>query len=152
MPIGVYPRTEYHKEIMRKHHADFNGDKNPCWRGGKTKSVLGYVWVYAPDHPKAIHGKYVPEQVLVMEKLIGRYLTDDEVVHHINGKKNENDPENLALLTITEHKKLHRQVTKCLRGHPLAGPEADVYIDKRGHRFCRVCRRLREEAARAVED
>lgn len=108
MPRGVYLRTEYHKEIMRKHHADMKGDKNPCWRGGKTKSIQGYVLVYKPDHPKAMHGKYVPEQVLLIEEKISRYLADDEVVHHINGIKDDNGIENLMLMTKSEHKRLHR--------------------------------------------
>jgi len=33
--------------------------------------------------------------------------------------------------------------THCKRGHPLDGPEADVYIDKNGKRDCRACKRER---------
>ena len=38
---------------------------------------------------------------------IGRYLEQDEVVHHINKKRNDNRIENLKLMTFKEHASLH---------------------------------------------
>ncbi len=37
------------------------------------------------------------EHILVMEATIGRSLTDDETVHHRNGVRDDNRPENLEL-------------------------------------------------------
>lgn len=53
--------------------------------------------VRTPDHPFATGKKYVFEHRLVMEQVLGRYLRPDERIHHVNGVKNDNRPENLEL-------------------------------------------------------
>lgn len=42
-----------------------------------------------------------------MEQQLGRLLRADEAVHHINGVKTDNRPENLAVLSFAAHRHLH---------------------------------------------
>lgn len=83
------------------------GDKSNNWKGGRTKTTFGYMYVISPEHPFRNCNNYVMEHRLVMEKKLGRYLTKYENIHHKNGIKNDNRVENLQLLTASEHMKLH---------------------------------------------
>jgi hypothetical protein len=62
--------------------------------------------VYAPEHPHA-YQKYVPEHRLIVEKALGRYLTTDECVHHIDMDMSNNNISNLLLMTRKEHLSMH---------------------------------------------
>jgi len=88
------------------------GENNPAWSGGRHIS-RGYVVVYH-DHPsRRQKRRYALEHRVVMERLIGRPLTRDEIVHHMNGIRTDNRPENLALTTRKDHE--HYTYVKCLQ-------------------------------------
>ncbi|MBR4419672.1 MAG: HNH endonuclease [Clostridia bacterium] len=55
------------------------------------------------------NGNSIKEHIFVMQKYIGRKLKPNEVVHHMDGNKTNNDIHNLQLMTSSEHSKLHRE-------------------------------------------
>lgn len=85
----------------------YSKEKNNKWNGGKTISSHGYIMVHTPEHPYCDARGYVYEHRLVMEKHLGRYLSPEEVVHHIDEDKTNNTLNNLMLMTNSEHVKLH---------------------------------------------
>ena len=83
---------------------EFKPKKEPK---GRYVSHRGYVLCRRPNHPRANSRGYVPEHTLVMEASIGRFLKEDEVVHHINRDRGDNRLENLQLMTKTAHCQMH---------------------------------------------
>ena len=71
-------------------------EKHPQWKGGRLKRQSGYIIILNHSHPYNRNG-YVREHRLVMENYLGRYLKPEEVVHHINGIRDDNRLENLQL-------------------------------------------------------
>jgi hypothetical protein len=54
---------------------------------------------------------YTPEHILIAEQIIGRRLKRGaEHVHHINGIKSDNRPENLLVCGKSRHRELYRQL------------------------------------------
>lgn len=82
------------------------GDKSPGWKGGVINK-RGYIYLYAPQHPHN-DGGYVKRGRLEMEKKLGRYLETTDVVHHINGIKDDDRIENLFLTNKSEHNHIHK--------------------------------------------
>lgn len=82
-------------------------DKKPrTRRKGAYKGrviISGYVYIYSPSHPFKTNHNYVAEHRLIAEGIIGRYLKPYEDVHHIDGDKNNNSPENLQIILHSEH-------------------------------------------------
>lgn len=72
------------------------GDLNPSWNGGRYIDKNGYVMIHCPDHPNASCG-YVREHRLIVEKHLDRFLASSEVVHHVDGDKQNNRISNLRL-------------------------------------------------------
>ena len=61
---------------------------------------------WAPEHPRATANGYVREHILVWEENHGR-LPDGHVVHHLNGVRADNRPENLAGVPRTANRSWH---------------------------------------------
>jgi len=87
--------------------AVYVGPNNKQWKGN-TVSTAGYIHIYQPYHPRANKRHCVPEHILVAEKALNRFVLRSEEIHHINGIKFDNRPENLYLFpSHSEHQTYH---------------------------------------------
>lgn len=91
--------------IPRRKQTEYHGEFGPAWRGGRRKRADGYIGILTPNHPKADSGGYVPEHILVCEKTLGKPLPEGWIVHHLNGIRDDNRPENLVPMPKGAHNK-----------------------------------------------
>lgn len=68
-----------------------------------------------------IHGKYIKEHHIVWcsqpENLL--YIPDGFIVHHLNGDKLDNRPENLLLMENYLHTKMHHLIRRYKKRHDI---------------------------------
>jgi len=75
---------------------------------GAIVDRAGYLRVRPPEgySGKTSYGR-VLEHRLVVEQRLGRLLRADEIVHHRNGRREDNRPENLEVMTRRQHPPAH---------------------------------------------
>lgn len=103
-PLGNQPTLidipcEHCKVLFRPVNKDRRYCSRKCYRdaGGRTITPSGYALVYRPEHPNAAKSGQIPEHRYVMSQKISRPLRRDETVHHIDGDRLNNNPDNLEL-------------------------------------------------------
>lgn len=87
------------KHYQRNH---IHGDPLICNRGEVGKGYInqqGYVVLRLHGHKNSDINGQIKEHRLVMSQILGRPIRDDETVHHRNGVKRDNRPENLEIWT-----------------------------------------------------
>ena len=90
-----------------------SGERNPHWKGGRYQQPTGYIRVYVPGRGPMLEHRFV------MESKLGRPLVRGENVHHLNGIRDDNRPENLELWVkkqppgSREHEQQHCPTCSC---------------------------------------
>jgi hypothetical protein len=96
-------RVLYAKKLCATHYQQqrkgrpLSAIKPKRLNGEGTVDRDGYLKIYMPSHPNARKTGCVYEHTIVMSRMIGRALLPNEEVHHKNGNRLDNRPENLEL-------------------------------------------------------
>ena len=88
------------------------GETHPSWTGGRYKQD-GYIRLCR----RLGNGKSILEHRLVMEQMLGRPLLETETIHHKNGVRSDNRPENLELRTGNHGRGATKHCLTCTCDH-----------------------------------
>jgi fido (protein-threonine AMPylation protein) len=107
--MNIYPQVIAHflqrsKIKITKRNNSPKGEKSGRWKGG-IRHVKGYRHFQKPGHNLARGDGWVPEHRYIMQEKLGRKLLKNEVVHHKDGNKTNNNINNLELF---ENNKEHK--------------------------------------------
>ncbi len=80
------------------------GPAHACWKGG-TRTNQGRMFDYMDLGKRS--NNYVQRARRIAEQMLGRPLRTDEHVHHKNGDTMDDRPENLEVLSSSEHSRRH---------------------------------------------
>ncbi len=109
---SMFNKSNRNKSGLRAECRDCQKLEGRNYRGPTTRNFGGgrYLKTKVDGVTKLVHR-------LVMEAQIGMKLTKDEVVHHINGNKKDNRPENLQIMSVSEHSRFENLGKKLSNEH-----------------------------------
>ena len=102
---------------------EYSGKGNPFYgkrHSNKTKMIISKKrwkcgWGMSSGYLRYTRCGKKPNMLLhreVAEKIIGRRLRKEEVVHHIDGNKTDNRKDNLMVMVRSDHMMLHHQLKR----------------------------------------
>ena len=94
----IHPQSTHCKQHFQKF-----GVEHHAWKGGRQENNDGYILAYAPQHPRTDKHHRILEHRLIIEQHLERLLKPSEFVHHLNGIRNDNRLENLAITDKYNH-------------------------------------------------
>lgn len=117
---------------LKKHAPPGQFDVFPSYKGGRTTTYGGYVWESCPGHRLANHWGFVAQHRLIGEDILGRPMEKDEVVHHKDQVRTNNDLSNLEVMTRDAHRKLHSKLNRQHMQSPLSEDEVKQALKTHG--------------------
>lgn len=108
--VDVCGRDSIARGYCSGHYAKWRKHGDPLFvstaatrrKGKRIRRPEGYIHLYEPEHPNARKDGKLAEHVKVMSKVLGRPLVKGENVHHRNGVRDDNRPENLELWRVSQ--------------------------------------------------
>lgn len=97
---------------LQKISEAFKGERHPAWNGGESLDSNGYVLMKLssqnPYYTMAHINDYAFKHRVIMAQYLGRNLLETEIVHHIDGDRQNNAIGNLMLFASHgEHRRYH---------------------------------------------
>lgn len=111
----------------------------------------GYVMIFMPQHHRANSWGVVYEHIIKAEEMLSRTLKDEEVVHHRDGNRANNNYNNLLVFhTKAEHTRFHKlneneNVLKQL-------DDGSYIVDLIPNNVCPICGKHKEYRAKLCLD
>jgi hypothetical protein len=126
-------KKQIFSEEARKHMSEAQKRRTPesyrphnghsaAWKE-KINRGNGYIAVHDPNHPRSDCRGMVLEHIAVWEKFHNKRLPQGFVIHHLNGIKDDNRPNNLVAMKAGEHVNQREPYKKRIR-------ELELEIDR----------------------